>query len=166
MSLETLNSVAQIVAALGVIASLFYLAMQIRQNTKSQRSVVVDSLTSSLINLLGPQAHDVEFTRAFARVIKDWGGASDEDRARSVAVLLAVFKLSENAWFQKCQGTLDAEQWKGWDAYARTYFHLPGVQSWWQLRRGAFAPGFRDYIESSQPIPDMVPLSDVIRGNS
>jgi len=52
--LETINSIAQIVAAIGVIASLFYLAVQIRQNTRSQRSVVVDSLTSSLIALLGP----------------------------------------------------------------------------------------------------------------
>jgi hypothetical protein len=40
------------------------------------------------------------------------------------------------------------------------------VQSWWQLRRAAFAPGFRDYIESSQPMAEMVPLSDVIRGKS
>lgn len=166
MSLETVNAFAQLVAAIGVVASLFYLAVQIRQNTRSQKSVVVDSLTRSLMELLAPQAHDVEFTRAFTRAIIDWHGASDEDRARSVAVLLAVFKLSENAWFQKRQGTLDAEQWEGWDAYARTYFHLPGVQSWWQLRRAAFSRGFRDYIESSQPIAEMVPLSDVIRGKS
>ena len=164
MNLETINAIAQLIAAIGVVASLFYLAVQIRQNTRSQKSVVVDSLTRSLMELLGPQAHDVEFTRAFTRVIKDWDGASDEDRARTVAVLLAVFKLSENAWFQKRQGTLDSQQWEGWDAYARMYFHLPGVKTWWQLRRAAFAHGFRDYIESSQPIPEMVPLSEMIRG--
>ena len=118
MKLETINAIAQLIAAICVVASLFYLAVQIRQ-TRSQKSVVVDSLTRSLMELLGPQAHDVEFTRAFTRVIKDWDGASDEDRARTVAVLLAVFKLSENAWFQKRQGTLDAQQWEGWDAYAR-----------------------------------------------
>jgi hypothetical protein len=52
--LETINAVAQLTAAVGVIASVFYLAVQIRQNTRSQRSVVVDSLTQSLIALLGP----------------------------------------------------------------------------------------------------------------
>jgi len=55
-----------LIAAIGVIVSLFYLAAQIRQNTQSQRSVVVDSLTSSLINLLDPQASDPKLTRAFA----------------------------------------------------------------------------------------------------
>jgi hypothetical protein len=105
--LETINSIAQIVAAIGVIASLFYLAVQIRQNT---------------------------------------------------------FKLFENAWFQKRQGTLDAQQWEGWPAYARVYFHLPGVKTWWELRRAAFAHRFRNYIETSRPIAEMTSLSEIIRG--
>ena len=94
MNLETVSAIAQIIAAIGVIASLFYLAVQIRQNTRS----------------------------------------------------------------------LDAQQWEGWDAYARMYFHLPGVKTWWQLRRAAFAYGFRNYLETSQPIAEMVPLSEIIRG--
>ena len=98
MNLETVNAIAQLLAATGVIASLFYLAAQIRQNTRSMRAVVVDSLAHSLIDLLGPQAFDVEFTRAFSRVTKDWNAASDEDRMRTVSVLICTFKLFENAW--------------------------------------------------------------------
>ena len=164
VNLETINAIAQLLAAIGVIASLFYLAAQIRQNTRSMRAVVVDSLAHSLIDLLAPQASDVEFTRAFSRVIKDWDNASDEDRMRTVAVLLCTFKLFENAWFQRRQGTLDAQQWEGWDAYARMYFHLPGVKSWWLLRRATFAAGFRDYVENSQPIENLPPLSEVVHG--
>ena len=164
MNLETVNAIAQLLAAIGVIASLFYLAAQIRQNTRSMRAVVVDSLAHSLIDLLGPQASDLEFTRAFSRVIKDWNGASEEDRMRTVAFLICTFKLFENAWFQRRQGTLDAQQWEGWDAYARMYFHLPGVKTWWQLRRATFAAGFREYVETSEPIENLPPLSEVVRG--
>ena len=164
MTLETLSAIAQLVAALGVVASLFYLAVQIRQNTRSQRSIVVDSLTQSLINLLGPQASDPDLTRAFASATEDWYGAAEADRLRAVTVLFTLFKLFENAWFQKRQGTLDAQQWEGWDAYMRMYFHLPGVKTWWQLRRAAFAHGFRNYIETSRPIAEMTPLSEIIRG--
>jgi hypothetical protein len=163
--METVSAIAQLVAAIGVIASLFYLAAQIRQNTLSQRSVVVDSLTQSLINLLGPQASDPNLTRAFASATEDWYGAAEADRLRAVAVLFTLFKLFENAWFQKRQGTLDAQQWEGWDAYARMYFHLPGVKTWWQLRRAAFGHGFRDYIEASEPIAEMTPISEIIRGS-
>jgi hypothetical protein len=165
VNLETINAIAQLVAAIGVIASLFYLAAQIRQNTKSQRSVVVDSLTGSLIALLGPQATDPALTRAFAAAVEDWHGASEEDRLRAVAVLFMIFKLFENAWFQLRQGTLDHEQWQGWDLYIRAYYHRPGVKTWWSLRRGMFAAGFRDYVEATEPIAEAVPLTQLIRGN-
>ena len=51
MKLEAVNAIAQLIAAIGVIASLFYLAAQIRQNTRSMRAVVVDSLAHSLVDL-------------------------------------------------------------------------------------------------------------------
>ena len=164
MKLETINAIAQLIAAIGVIASLFYLAVQIRQNTLSQRSVVVDSLTNSLITLVSPQSTDPVLTRAFASAIDDWWGVSEDERVRAATILFPLFKLFENAWFQKRQGTLDSQQWEGWDAYMRMYYHRPGTKIWWQMRRAAFASGFRDYIEPTEPIPDMIPLSGVIQG--
>jgi hypothetical protein len=83
---------------------------------------------------------------------------------RAAAVLLALFKLAENAWFQERQGTLDREQWQGWDLYTRAYYHRPGVKTWWSLRRGMFAAGFRDYLEATEPIAEAVPLTELIRG--
>ena len=76
-----------------------------------------------------------------------------------------LFKLCENAWFQQRQGTLDREQWQGWDLYIRAYYHRPGVKSWWSLRRGMFAAGFRDYLEATEPVAEAVPLTELIRGN-
>jgi hypothetical protein len=164
VSLETVNSIAQIIAAIGVIVSLFYLAAQIRQNTKSQRSVVVDSLTSSLINLLGPQSSDPDLTRSFATAVEDWHGATVEDRSRAAATLFTLFKLLENAWFQQRQGTLEREQWEGWDLYVRVYFHRPGVQVWWANRKAMFAAGCRKYVEATKPVSGVSPLSQLIRG--
>src|SRR5919109_1503982 len=162
MTAETLSLWAQLIAALGVIASLFYLAAQIRQNTRSQRAVVVDALTRGIAEILSGQTPEI--LRSFARVLENLESASEEDRLRALPQLFALFKLFENAWFQQRQGTLDREQWQGWDAYIRTYYHRPGVKTWWRMRRAAFASGFRDYIESTEPIPEMVPPSQMIQG--
>jgi hypothetical protein len=129
VSLEAVNVLAQLIAAIGVIVSLFYLAAQIRQNTRSQRSVVVDSLTHSLIDLLGPQAQNPESLRAFSVVIEDWHGSTEHDRVRALPFIFATFKIFENAWFQQRQGTLDRQQWEGRDAYIRIYYHRPGVKT-------------------------------------
>jgi hypothetical protein len=46
----------------------------------------------------------------------------------------------------------------------RMYYHRPGVKAWWQLRRAAFAAGFRDYLESSEPINELPSVTELIRG--
>ena len=159
-----LNAIAQLVAAIGVVVSLFYLAAQIRQNTRSQRSAVVDSLTSSLIAALGPQGSDLAIMRAFVATVEDWHSATEEDRMRAVPVFFSVFNLFENAWFQQRHETLDPQQWQGWDLYIRSYYHRPGVKTWWSRRRAMFAAGFRDYLESTEPVLEAVPLAQLIRG--
>jgi len=168
VQLEAVNAIAQLIAAIGVIVSLFYLAAQIRQNTRSMRAVVVvvDSLAHSLVDLLGPHAQNPESLRAFSVVTENWNGASDEDRARTLPLIFALFKLFENAWFQQRQGTLDRQQWAGWDAYIRIYYHRPRVKTWWTMRRAAFAEGFRNYLEKRQPVEDLPPISQLIRGES
>ena len=164
MSLEAINTWAQLIAAIGVIGSLFYLGVQIRQNTRSMRAVVVDSLAQSFADLVRPMAQDIVLARAFATAGADWHKASEDGRARALPLFFATFKLFENAWFQRRQGTLDPEQWEGWDPYIRLYFHQPGVKAWWQMRRMVFAPGFRDYLERSEPIEDLLPIDRLIRG--
>ena len=166
MNWESINSIAQLIAALGVVASLFYLAAQIRQNTRSQRSLVVDSLTRSLNDLIGPQASDLTQMQTWISITEDWCGATEADRLRGIFLLFTMFKVFENAWFQQCQGTLDPEQWEAWDLHIRVYYHRPGVKTWWSLRRGMFAAGFREYLESSEPVKDLPPISELIRGKS
>lgn len=166
MKLEAVNALAQLIAAIGVIVSLFYLAAQIRQNTRSTRAVVVDSLAHALVELLGQHTQRPELIRSFSAVTENWHGATEEDRARAVPFIFATFKLFENAWFQQRQGTLDRQQWEGRDAYIRIYYHRPGVKTWWTMRRAVFATGFRDYLEKSQPVEDLPPISQLIRGES
>jgi hypothetical protein len=161
--IEIINAIAQLLAAVGVIASLFYLGAQIRQNTRSMRAMVVDSLAHSLVDLLGPMAQHPESMRAFSVAIEDWHAATEDDRLRAVPFIFATFKLFENAWFQQRQGTLDPQQWLGWDVYIRMYYHRPGVKTWWSMRRVAFAPGFREYIEGTAPLEGAAPISRMIR---
>jgi hypothetical protein len=102
--------------------------------------------------------------RAFASVVEDWEGATEDDRLRTVSLLFSTFKLFENAWFQQRQGTLEREQWESWDLYIRVYYHRPGVQAWWSDRRKMFALGFRNYVEASEPVSEVSPLQQLIRG--
>jgi hypothetical protein len=51
MTLEQLNIVFQLVGTLGVIASLIFVGLQVRQNTKATRVQVQENMTSGYISV-------------------------------------------------------------------------------------------------------------------
>src|ERR1700730_13467386 len=146
MNVETINIWAQLIASFGVIVSLFYLAAQVRQNTRSARAIVVDSLARSMHDLAFEIAQNDQLLKTATNL--DWNSATELERARFASFMLGYFKLFENAWFQMRQGTLDADQWEGYAEFLRTVWMVPTVKTWWSMRRTFFAPGFRDYVEN------------------
>ena len=162
MNLETINVWGQLIASLGVIVSLFYVAAQVRQNTRSARAVVVDSLARSMHDLAIQMAQNDQLLMT-ASMLKDWSSASEMERARYASFMLGYFKLFENGWFKMRQGTLEAEQWEGYDAFLRSVWMVPTVKTWWSMRRTFFAPGFRNYVENLKEAPDVPSLTQLTR---
>jgi len=162
MNVETINVWAQLIASVGVIASLFYLAVQVRQNTRSSRAIVVDSLARSMHDLAFEMAQNDQLLTT-AITLKDWSSASDMERARCASFILGYFKLFENAWFQMRKGTLERDQWEGYEAFLRVVWMEPTVKTWWSMRRTFFAPGFRKYVENLKEVPGVPSMSELVR---
>ena len=68
MTLEQLNIVLQLVGTLGVIASLIFVGLQVRQNTKATRVQVQENMTSGYISVAQVLIDNAEvFTRGIAQ---------------------------------------------------------------------------------------------------
>src|SRR5436190_14776123 len=146
------DSFTQLIASIGVIVSLFYVAAQVWQNTRSSRAIVVDSLARSMHDLAFEMAQNDQLLTT-ATMLKDWASATELERARYASFMLAYFKLFENGWFQMRNGMLERDQWAGYDAFLRTVWVQPAVKTWWSMRRTFFAPGFRAYVEALAGAP-------------
>ncbi len=96
--------------------------------------------------------HDLAFAMAqndqllkiVTTTLQNWAAATDIEKARAASFILGYFKLFENAWFQMRKGTLERDQWQGYDAFLRTVLIQPAVKPWWEMRRTFFAPAFRE----------------------
>jgi hypothetical protein len=106
VTVETVSTWAQLIASTGVIGTLYYLALQVRQSTRSSRAAVVDSLAHSMHDLAFDMAKNDQLLNVVTVTLNDWNGASQVERARAASFLLGYFKVFENAWFQMQQGTL------------------------------------------------------------
>jgi len=167
MTLEHLSFLAQIIGAAGVLASLIFVGLQIRQNTQSQHVVAVESLAAAIAAINVPAMQSPLLGTALAKTLKDWTAATHDERVIAHYFLFSFFKLHEQAWYQYKSHVLDHTQWIGWENLIRVYYHSPGIQQvWWPSRRQAFSPQFQAYLAATEPPEAIVPLSDLFSGNA
>jgi hypothetical protein len=151
MSLEQASDLSQVVAAVAVLASLVFVGLQIRQNTRSQRVVAVNSLAAAIAAINVPAMESPALGEALSKVFKDWDSATREQRIVAHYFLFSFFKLSESAWYQRRSEVLDEQQWLGWETLVRWTYHSDGVRNgWWPYRRNAYSPEFQAYLERTQ----------------
>jgi hypothetical protein len=162
MSLQTLVAVAEIVSALAVALTLIALIVSIRQSTKSQKALVVDSLAAAITSINVPAMESPALGAALAKATADWNSASREERIIVHFFLFSFFKLLENAWYQQKAGILDQAQWIGWETMLRKYYHAQGVQrAWWPARKNSYSPEFQKFLSETKPPEDLSSLGEL-----
>jgi hypothetical protein len=162
MSLQTLVAVAEIISALAVALTLIALIVSIRQSTKSQKALVVDSLAAAITSINVPAMESPGLGAALAKATADWNSASREERIIVHFFLFSFFKLLENAWYQQKAGILDQAQWVGWETMLRKYYHAQGVQrAWWPARKNSYSPEFQKFLSETKPPEDLSSLGEL-----
>ena len=162
MNLQVLVAAAEIVSALAVTFSLIALIISVRQNTRSQKALVVDSLAAAITSINVPAMESPALGSAIARATADWASASREDRIVAHYFLFSFFKLLENAWYQQKAGILDEAQWRGWETLLRKYYHSEGVHRvWWPGRQHAYSPEFQRFLSETRPPDELGNLNDL-----
>lgn len=163
MSLEQAAYLSQVIAGLAVLASLLFVGVQIRQNTRSQKVVAVNSLTAAIAAINVPAMESPALGEALASVFQNWDSATRQQRILAHFFLFSFFKLSESAWYQRKNQVLDEEQWIGWETLLRAMYHSKGVKNgWWQHRKNAYSPEFQAHLaRTERPEGEMGALYDL-----
>ena len=143
MNWEAISTIAEIVGAGGVIASLIYLAVQIRHSTKVSRA----EMTKDLYLASRTAIMDIASNDALARISTDIRQFENEDLMRRNMFYQSFFRLYELQYNLKAQGLLD-------DDIARSYALI--IQMWartiyfpdyWERHRGEFNESFASYVD-------------------
>ena len=162
MNLQTFVSLAEIISALAVTLTLIAVIVSVRQNTRSQKALAVESLAAAITAINLPGMESPALGAALAKTMADWSSASREERMIAHFFLFSFFKLLENAWYQKKAGILDQAQWVGWETMLRKYYHAPGVQqAWWPARKNGYSPEFQKFLFETNPPEEVSSLGEL-----
>jgi hypothetical protein len=93
MNWEMLSAIGQVVAAIGVIPSLIYLAVQIRDQNKERRRAGINILTAQWSDLVKTGQESREFAAFFLRGIGSFQDLDAPDKLRFSAFSRAISEL-------------------------------------------------------------------------
>ena len=142
---DAIGAIAELLGAIGVIASLFYLASQIRRNSESVEAATALSVSQNAqLRLLVP-AQTPELAAALGKSM------SGEELSATEFAQLSFFNRAsvrgiENTFIQHRRGNLAAEVWRGHESLLRHNIQGAVFDEWWNREQESYDPEFRALV--------------------
>jgi len=147
MTLSDLANIAEIVGSIAVVISLGYLAIQVRQNTKSVRNSTLQSNTALWSSLLTNLA-EPGIVEAYAAGISGTPDTRPLQYTQFFLICRGLFVAFENQYYQFREGALDQETYEGYErAISQQLLAFPGFRLWWRQSRNVFSPKFVAHVD-------------------
>lgn len=158
VTLEDLGNIGEFIGAIGVVASLIYLALQIRQNshqiTQNTNSVLGSvelEHTRLASDWLVTIAQNPELGRVWRLGLSEPTKLTEDEALQFAMLMGSAFYRMEGDFRQYKRGLLSKESWEPIGEVISRYMRSPAVLAWWSRRDVPFARSFSEYVDSRIP---------------
>jgi hypothetical protein len=151
MDLSVLANLGEFVAGIGVIISLIYLAVQVRQNTAQVRASTTQAYSDAVGDLLESVYASPELTEFFVRALTNPDSMDEAEWIRWHMIMTRTTRHFDSAFYQFRTGTMDAEIWDGIRSSMLAWFAQPGIIAWFHRYGERVSPTLRAELEKALP---------------
>ena len=146
MTIGELGNIGEFVSAIGVIVTLVYLAIQIRQSNKLAITSAYQARADANINLVATALQSPGGAVALNKCLADQP-LDDAERAFVDWYAEATLVYYENNHFQYCAGQISEEHWQATVGSIRRFLALRTSREYWQRNAGTYRDSFRAVVD-------------------
>lgn len=144
MNWDAVGAVADVVGATGVIVTLAYLAIQIRQNTHAIRGATLNAITQ---HMQYENRWSAEIGPSFRKALHRPEEMDEEDAWQVGEWLTAAFVARQNEYSQFRQGLLSERDWRNSKKIIGIMLGSDWTRGWWvTYGREPFSDEFVDAV--------------------
>jgi hypothetical protein len=149
MNWDAIGAVSETLGAAGVIASLIYLASQLRSNAVASAVEAKLTTTRFLTDFNRDLINNPELYDLWDRGAKNPDSLDRAEFIRFSNLNLNAFWFFSAGHYQKRIGTLDDDEFHEMESIMRFWCSRPGVREWWK-RYGynRYNPAFVEYVQT------------------
>ena len=145
MTLAELGSVGELVGAIATVATLLYLALQIRATGLATKRQALDGTIDRIVRWELRLAESPELLRVWIAGTRDYEALDLEDRVRFAAISSEILALLESTLEAVKHGDVKAETGVATKAFIENLLRNPGFRDYW-TENGRHKPA-ADFVE-------------------
>ena len=149
LTLEQAYYIGELFGVVAVVASLLYLGIQIRQNTKSIRLSTLHDNTTLWVSIMSMVGQSQEASDLWYKGLQDYENLSDREKTRFIIFMGTSMRVISEQLFQWQEGAIDKNIWQGMKATIDDLVQTAGFKGYWKVRQHQFSESFQVYIKES-----------------
>lgn len=147
MSLSDLAAVGSLISGVAVFLSFVFLALQLRQANRNQRSLMQQARTGRNVEILLKMT-EPGMSETLAQANADCAAMNDTEIWSFYCFSAAVFWSYEDSFMQFRAKTLDASSWASDVATLERLVSYPPYRAFWKMARDGMSGDYRDFVDS------------------
>ncbi|HEY5566742.1 MAG TPA: hypothetical protein VIM81_05805 [Gammaproteobacteria bacterium] len=161
MTITDLGTIANLLAAIGVLVTLIYLSRQVRQGNLLAKSQARQRMVEQTHEKLYQWKNDPALRSCFVKKTT----LSQDEQETVHYFLLAAMRQREWEWFQYKDGVIGKDVYEAYHEVISLHLGIPRTRRWWQtVGRIGFNPGFVTEVDSFLARRQLTNYFDDIRG--
>jgi hypothetical protein len=164
VNIELVAQIAEIVAAVGVVISLFYVGVQIRHSTRATKLAAVQAVEEAIARSEQMIVQDPGFADLVRRGLTATGGElPDADRLRLNVFYRHHMRAYQSAFYQFRQSALDSAVWAGHAKTMAAIFQADrGLREHFEVEKYMLEPAFVEFCEKLLLEPNRLALTSAV----
>ncbi|MFT4862525.1 MAG: hypothetical protein ACI95C_001746 [Pseudohongiellaceae bacterium] len=150
MNWDAISAIGEILGAVAVLATLIYLATQIRQNTEQVRLNSIQAVNSSNDSAFEP-IYIPENSAIFSKGQNSYSSLTDHEKLVFHMLMARLIGSFDSTTYQYLQGSYDKDLYWGTAAFYSSFIKSPGGAEWWKEAEIPFSSACVNNLDNPAP---------------
>lgn len=146
MNWDAIGAIAELVGALGVVASLIYLGIQLRQNSKTISEDIFQTLLNNYHGAMDSLISDPALNRIWYTGLRDLDALDKDEKIFWGTQMHAFLRRYENIVLQSQKYPVNTGVISGIQNQWHWMLNQPGAKRYWDKSYGAYSDEFVEFV--------------------
>ena len=151
MNWEAIGAIAEMIGSLAVLATLVYLAFQVRQASRNTKSASTNQVRAGVIGALSAISSDTEAVKTYTKGLVDPDSLELHEKVRFDLMIFQTLRVTETVFYEYKEGLISAELWESQWRGERKILTTTGGRESWLRQRDLVSTTYMEWVNDHLP---------------